>query len=110
MRTIKLYLPFLLFSLMITKSLCAESLPLLQQNNDIQMMVLLKYTQVVEDIKKGEGDYLDAIEFLLKKKPTTKIQLVADLKKMLKSSSDIYRFSALIKDYEENPDLIHTIQ
>jgi len=82
----------------------------LQQENNLQLMVLLKYPQIVEDIKKGDGDYLDAIGFLLEKKPTTKAQLVADLKKLLKKSSDVYRFSALIKDYEKNPELVHIIQ
>lgn len=71
-----------------------------EEKNDIQMFVLLKYSQIVIDINRGEGVYLDSLLHFLKKKSTDlnkdeKLQL---LRQHLSTSQSIFHFSQRIKE------------
>lgn len=71
-----------------------------EEKNDIQMFVLLKYSQIVIDINRGEGIYLDSLLHFLKKKSIDmdkgeKLQL---LRQYLNTSQSIFHFSQRIKE------------
>ena len=73
----------------------------LEEKNDVQMLVLLKYTQITSEIMTGNGRYLDALLYLIKQsRPLEEKNIVIDnLKRILLSSRDIFHFSMQVKKY-----------
>lgn len=72
-----------------------------EEKNDIQMLVLLKYTRLSSEIKIGKGVHLDALLYLMKQKKTieSKGEILRVLRLYLQNSRDIFHFSSQVKSY-----------
>jgi len=74
---------------------------LLEEKNDVQMFVLLKYTQLSSELITGKGEYLDSLLYLIQQqKPRAKKNIILKkLRQYLMDSRDIFHFSMQVKKY-----------
>lgn len=66
---------------------------IVEEKNDLQMFVLLKYPYLVEDIGRGDGPYLRALLQLIGHSPEVNQAHIPVIRSLLLASVDIYDFS-----------------
>lgn len=71
----------------------SKELLVIEEKNDLQMFVLLKYPYLVEDIGRGYGPHLRALLQLIDKSSEVNEEHIPAIRTLLLASTDIYDFS-----------------